>query len=461
MLYHGIEIKEGMFIQLTGMETKNDNDIFIVASDYAEEGKYAKCSNECCLKKVKLNGELSNSKYTIVFIDKGTDVRNPNISLKVISDLKQGKKEVNAYLKNRENAETVVEFEPTEETVKTGSIVKFEKGLKCGTFGEKYYGTKRLWRVEFLENGKLKLSELGKKGQNISTGETTVFSLDLTKLVLNENYLKVYDLVETLKGDLKENKPTTTVTKDVKPSNDTNTLEQQTEAVTPIESSENSDKMDNMKVVYNEEKNGIELYFDGKPSEEIRLILKANGFRWAKFNKAWYIKDTNEARDFIQSFTGSGSDDAETITLESVNNDIQIVELENYTISPELSRRENDGNWIFRTKEVDHNSELQSLFNSILERVNDMLPNLSELEQLKLKRNFNYFVKSYHTNRIKELTLKVNTPNWAVTGRSGRNMNKYNKDMERLNTIQRDGMKLYNIMIEKLEKYERKIKKAS
>ena len=318
------------------------------------------------------------------------------------------------------------------------------------------------------ENGRLTTIKLGtKKGgykQSKSMNSVSFWRAGNIQDLFTNGKIKIYEIVEVVEIIEVEKwvkKPTPTAKKAVKPSSDTNTQEQQTEAIAPDKSSENSDKVDDVKVVYNEEKNGIELYFDGKPSEEIREVLKANGFRWAKFNKAWYTKDTSKARDFIQSFTGSSSEDAETVTVASVNNDIQIVELENYTISPELSKRENDGNWIFRTKEVDHNSELQGLFNSILERVNIILPNLSELEQLKLKRNFNYFIKSYHANRVKELTLKANTPSWAVTGRSGRNMNKYNNAMDRLNTIQLDGMKLYNIMIEKLEKHERKIKKAS
>ena len=53
-------------------------------------------------------------------------------------------------------------------------------------------------------------------------------------------------------------------------------------------------------VIFNTEKNGIELYFKGKPSDEIRENLKANGFRWARFNKCWYCKDSEEKREFLR-----------------------------------------------------------------------------------------------------------------------------------------------------------------
>lgn len=34
--------------------------------------------------------------------------------------------------------------------------------------------------------------------------------------------------------------------------------------------------------------NSLEVYFDGKPSEEVRDILKANRFRWHSVNRCWY-----------------------------------------------------------------------------------------------------------------------------------------------------------------------------
>lgn len=38
----------------------------------------------------------------------------------------------------------------------------------------------------------------------------------------------------------------------------------------------------------NEEKNGVELYFESIPTSEKREELKKNGYKWSKFNKCWY-----------------------------------------------------------------------------------------------------------------------------------------------------------------------------
>ncbi|MBZ4494453.1 hypothetical protein M1I50_09670 [Clostridioides difficile] len=60
------------------------------------------------------------------------------------------------------------------------------------------------------------------------------------------------------------------------------------------------DRCNDIKVNFNEEKKGIELYFSNKPSEEVRSNLKTNGFKWSKFNKCWYIKDTEKARTYLK-----------------------------------------------------------------------------------------------------------------------------------------------------------------
>lgn len=48
----------------------------------------------------------------------------------------------------------------------------------------------------------------------------------------------------------------------------------------------------------NTEKQGIEIIFDSKPSAATLTSLKANGFRWSKFQSLWYTRATDEAREF-------------------------------------------------------------------------------------------------------------------------------------------------------------------
>lgn len=53
------------------------------------------------------------------------------------------------------------------------------------------------------------------------------------------------------------------------------------------EKNKNNNKFD---IIENLEKNGIELYFEGKPSEDFRNMLKQFGFRWNRNKKCWYAK---------------------------------------------------------------------------------------------------------------------------------------------------------------------------
>lgn len=45
----------------------------------------------------------------------------------------------------------------------------------------------------------------------------------------------------------------------------------------------------------NDEKDTIEIRFNGVPNEEIRKKLKAAGYRWQRYNKFWYAKQTDKA----------------------------------------------------------------------------------------------------------------------------------------------------------------------
>lgn len=59
--------------------------------------------------------------------------------------------------------------------------------------------------------------------------------------------------------------------------------------------------MSNVNIVMNNEKNGIEIRFGGKPVAEIIESLKANGFRWSGKQKMWYAKQSTETMAFANS----------------------------------------------------------------------------------------------------------------------------------------------------------------
>ena len=66
--------------------------------------------------------------------------------------------------------------------------------------------------------------------------------------------------------------------------------------------------------------------------------LKSNGFRWSKYNKCWYIKDSKEARDFLKSLGYKEAVENQQIKIDTNNIDgvylplIDINDIESYTI---------------------------------------------------------------------------------------------------------------------------------
>lgn len=57
-------------------------------------------------------------------------------------------------------------------------------------------------------------------------------------------------------------------------------------------------------LVFNKELNGIELYFDKKPSQTIIDSLKNAGFRWHSFKKCWYAKQNKKTLELAESIAG-------------------------------------------------------------------------------------------------------------------------------------------------------------
>lgn len=64
-----------------------------------------------------------------------------------------------------------------------------------------------------------------------------------------------------------------------------------------------------VKIILNNELNGIEVYFSSKPEQSIIENLKTNKFRWSGFKKCWYAKQSEKTFRFVNSLT----DNSETV----------------------------------------------------------------------------------------------------------------------------------------------------
>ncbi|EQB4341425.1 TPA: hypothetical protein ACXDAZ_002687 [Clostridium botulinum] len=241
--------------------------------------------------------------------------------------------------------------------------------------------------------------------------------------------------------------------------------QQQNSKKQDITESKQESKSINVSVKFNEVKNGIELHFTDKPSQEVREQIKSNGFRWSKFQKIWYAKDTEEKRDFLKSigFLKSENNNNESITVSEVEKNIKDIEyptididdIETYTVSKELSKRENE-NSMFRRNDTDHTKELQDVLrsanNNVIELCN--MEGCTPYIEYKAKTILQSFKKDYTSAYISVLEHRANNPSWAVTGRGGLNVRRYNKKQEQLTNKMHYQSKLidkFNYKIDKLQ----------
>ena len=163
-------------------------------------------------------------------------------------------------------------------------------------------------------------------------------------------------------------------------------------------------------VKFNEDKNGIELYFDNRPNAERLTQLKTNGFRWSKFQKMWYAKDNEERRNFLINLgvlKAENKEEKEEVKTSLTPKSAEIIAVEvdditQYTIDKELSKRENECHWVFRSKERDHTQELQ---NYLISCKDSILEVLEDTENISIKNNainyLNRYMKKYSDLYIK------------------------------------------------------------
>lgn len=222
----------------------------------------------------------------------------------------------------------------------------------------------------------------------------------------------------------------------------------------------------NVEVKFNEEKKGIELYFTDKPSEKVREGLKVNGFRWSKYNKCWYVKDSEEARKYLNQIGFTGEEQGEKISLDSSGaeeievNTIEFDSIEQYKISKELSKRENDCHWVFRSKERNHTQEIQNHF---IYCKDELLEVLNNTDNIYIKnsaiRFFNSYMKKYSDLFTKMIRNRSDMPSVAVAGAGNYNFKRMNKNNDRYGNLLNEYTTLTESFKDKIASIKQAIKK--
>lgn len=185
-----------------------------------------------------------------------------------------------------------------------------------------------------------------------------------------------------------------------------------------------------VEVTKNEEKQGIEIRFSTKPDSNIIEQLKANGFRWSK-RGFWYAKQSDRTIRFADSLQADDDmkDKSESVNItNSSMNDVNIDDLHLYTVSDELQSRLHSSSLF----QVDYKNDSFNTFNEIQNTALNVLTQTdNEHIQYQIKKYLQSFKQRYYTQYIKILNHRANNPSWAVTGRGGMNISRYNKMQDR------------------------------
>lgn len=214
----------------------------------------------------------------------------------------------------------------------------------------------------------------------------------------------------------------------------------------------------------NNEKNGIEITFTSKLSSEVLEALKANGFKWSKFAKVWYVKRSADrlafAESFVNEYNSLGTSEPVNTSADSTYNseatgerkssvitfeypEIDIDDIQNYTVDKQLQQLEHDANWIFRKNEKDRTQEIQSILQHYQTQALEVI-NSTNNERIiyYLKKSLQSFKRKYHENFVSRLRNRASSPSWAVTGRSNYNVSRAEKANNRYDRLMQESIEL-------------------
>jgi hypothetical protein len=467
------QFEKGMIIKMSGLSVKKENGVFEINSPWEKD---------CSVYKLKKDGTR---------IKKGLDI----FSYKKIEKYGQiitfdqvpaAIAEINKQLKDRKENETVVSYVSTD--IKEYTNKSYIQVIQSIHTTSSIYAIPKNTVFQLTINekwGNVTWERIGKRGEVITSGDKSLMSWKFDRMdrLFNEGYIEIVERVETVRKDIEEveavNEESTPekveVIEEVAATTETietvetiqNELTVTNEETSITEVVEDNQVSTGSTYKLNDEKNGVEIYFDSKPSEEVKNTLKANGFRWGKYNKCWYAKQSEETISLAKQLAGEEAQNVhnnQAITEPTIVTypEIEIDDYadEKYNISQQLQDREHDSFWVMRKNKRDHNKEIQELFQGYTDKVKAILTITDNNYYIfKLKSGLQRFKNNYHSSYVKYLTHKANNPSWVTTGRGGMNVSKYNKAMNRQDLLMMEVANLPKEFESEVNKYKNKIRK--
>jgi hypothetical protein len=489
--FNGTKLNKDQYVLLTGCKVKGENALYKVTRDIANDENYSG-DNGYLLEKVKLNGEIKTSGYTLYFYDNNGIKYDPQVTAKPlnnVAELKEANKELKAYLISRDNKTIVNKINETNIKIDLNAVgteykVKMINQVKFSTNGynnNKAFKKDQYFKIKVIEGQRIRTELLNKTCESYCFDTAMKYSHSLNTSLTQKfiNNCVVIEIDKITKESLKE------IEKEIKK-----------EEVKPVEVAETSEPVqeisntqenqttnnDSIEFTVSEDihtKTGAKIFVAKLTKkveyEEFKTIenkIKSIGGYYSRFKKGFIfseyptqlLKDTFDNSESKETAEQQNTNiiNIELKEVEPIEINIDNINAENFPISKEISQRENNGHWIFRTKERNHQQEilnyLQSFQDTFINELNKLNDNIIINSY---KRWLNSFKKRYYDNYYKKLRNDADNPSWITTGRDGRSASKDRKYTNRYDNLMKECCSLDEEFKKKLGEVKVKIRKEN
>ena len=205
----------------------------------------------------------------------------------------------------------------------------------------------------------------------------------------------------------------------------------------------------------NEEKNGIEIYFSAIPGVDVRENLKIMGFKWSRYNKCWYAKQSNTTIAYAKKLANEEAADVEKIEIVLP----EFLDITNFKIREETEKQLINNSLFGDMRKAGYETRsLQKTLSDLLEETKKVVE-LTDNDYYKkrLIEGFNGFCERYTREMNNYLYTKSVNPGWAVTGRGNLNVSRYNKKQEAIFNKMGKVVEMLDKQRSVLNKYKNKI----
>lgn len=214
--FNGTKLNKNQYVLLTGCKVKGDNSLYKVTRDIANDEHYMG-DNGYLLEKVKLNGEIKTTGYTLYFYDNNGIEYDPQVTAKPLNDvseLKEANKELKAYLLERDNKTLVNKITETDNKIDLNSVgteykLRMINKVEFSTNGynnNKAFKKGQYFKIKVIEGQRIRTELLNKTGESYCSDTAMKYTHGLSKNLTEEfiNNSVVIKIDKVTKESLKE-----------------------------------------------------------------------------------------------------------------------------------------------------------------------------------------------------------------------------------------------------------------